>query len=140
MNKTAPWDCHAAIADLVHRYALNIRTGRGADCAALFTGDAVFEIREADPADLAAARVRKTLTGREAIRDYIAAAAGSGIVVCPLVHNLLIEVDGDEAQSNCIMTTRTWPGGHEMIGEYRDRYRYESAWLFRSRVYTIFRS
>jgi ketosteroid isomerase-like protein len=133
-------DSRAAIADLVHRYALNIRTGRGADCAALFTGDGVFEIREADPADLAAARVRKTLTGRDLIRDYLAAAAGSGIVVCPLVHNLLIEVDGDEAQSSCIMTTRSWPSGHEVVGEYRDCYRYASGWLFRSRVFTIFRS
>jgi hypothetical protein len=139
MKTTGLQESRAAIADLVHRYALNIRTGRGADCAALFTGDAVFEIREADPANQAAARVRKTLTGRDAIRDYLVAAAGSGIVVCPLIHNLLIEVDGDEARSNCIMNTRTWPSGHETIGEYRDRYRHESAWLFRSRVYTIFR-
>jgi SnoaL-like domain len=140
VSKTEPQDCRAAIADLVHRYAFNIRTGRGADCAALFTEDAVFEIREAHPAKLAAARVRQSLAGRDAIRDYIVVAAGSGILVCPLIHNLLIEVNGNEAHSNCIMTTRTWPAGRELIGEYRDAYRYESAWLFRSRVYTIFDS
>ena len=141
MTDTGDYASRTAIADLVYRYTLNIRTGRGADCAGLFTEDGVFEIRQAHPADPNSAQVRATLTGRDAIRDYIAAAAASGILVCPLIHNLLIDVAGDRAQSNCIMTTRTWPAGHELIGEYRDSYVHgESGWLFRSRLYTIFES
>jgi hypothetical protein len=133
-------DSRAAITDLIHRYAYNVRNRRGADCAALFTTDAVFEIREANPADPAAARLRKRLSGRDEIRDYVAAATGSGIIVVPLIHNLLIDVHGNEAHSNCIMTTRTWPSGHEMIGEYHDSLRRESGWLFSARIYTIFKS
>ena len=74
------------------------------------------------------------------IRDYIVEKAGSDILVCPLIHNLLIEVDGETARSSCVMTSRTWPSGYELIGEYRDTFRYESGWLFQSRIFTIFRS
>ena len=36
-----------AIADLIHRYAFNIRRGQPQDCEALFTEDASFSIRDA---------------------------------------------------------------------------------------------
>lgn len=130
----------ADIADLVYRYAHNMRHGKSADCAALFAPDGEFEIRELYPADPDSLHIRKHLIGREAIHDYVAAAAGHGIIVCPLIHNLLIEVDGDRAQANSMMTTRTWPGGYELVGEYHDSFSYRSGWLFQSRVYTILKA
>ena len=36
-----------------------------------------------------------------------------------------------------MMTARAWPGRRELIGEYRDTYRYESGWRFSGRIYTI---
>ena len=139
-ESVARLESRAAITDLVHRYAYNIRAGNPVECEALFIEDAVFEIRETDPVNPADTRVRTSLTGRRAILDYIVQAAGSGVRVCPLIHNLLIELDGDTAESRCMMTTRSWPAGHEMIGEYCDSYRRESGWRFASRVYTIYKS
>lgn len=129
----------AAIADLVHRYAFNIRRQRGRENIALFTDDAEFIVRNATPTDLDAAQTRTHVVGREAIADYIARSAGSGILVCPIIHNLLIEIDGACAESSCLMTTRSWPAGHELIGEYHDSFRRDGdSWRFSKRVYTIF--
>lgn len=129
----------ASIADLVHRYAFNIRRQRGRENIALFTDDAEFIVRNAVPTDLAAAQVRTHVVGRDAIADYIARSAGSGILVCPIIHNLLIEVESDSGSSSCLMTTRSWPAGHELIGEYQDSFRRDGeAWRFSKRIYTIF--
>jgi len=131
-------DTRAAIADLVHTYALYIRTGNGAECVRLFTADAVFEVREAPPGRRGAARSRSRVTGHEAISSYLARASGaSDTRVCPLIHNLLIRVDGREATSSCIMTSFVWPSGQQFIGEYEDSYKYETTWLFTSRVFTM---
>lgn len=37
------------VADLVHAYALAIRRGQPGECRALFTDNAIFEVRYADP-------------------------------------------------------------------------------------------
>jgi SnoaL-like domain len=130
-------EARAAIADLVHRYALNIRTGNPADCAKLFTEDVIFEIRDAPFGSSSPAQTRSRLTGRDETLSYLIRAAGSETRVCPLIHNLLVHVSGSEATSSCVMTSVVWPGGRQMIGEYDDRYRYESGWRFVSRVFTI---
>ena len=135
-------ESRAAIEDLVHRYALNVRDRKGDDCHALFTDDATFEVREIEPADpTAQAQTRNLLRGKDAIRDYVGRSSKSNMRICPMIHNLLIEMEGDSARSSCIMTTRTWPAGQEMIGQYDDTYHYEDGqWRFRSRTYTIFLS
>jgi len=130
-------ESRAEIADLVHLYAFNVRARLGRECGALFTDEATFEVREADPLDPAAARTRSSLSGRSTIADYIARTSESELLVWPLIHNLLIEVHGDTARSSCVMTTRTWPLDHEMIGEYQNSYRRDSAWRFESRIFTI---
>jgi hypothetical protein len=56
----------------------------------------------------------------------------------PLIHNLLIDLDGSTAQSSCIMEARSYPPGYQVIGEYRDSYRFEDRWLFTRRIYTMF--
>lgn len=127
----------AAIADLVHSYALNIRTGNGADCAKLFTEDAVFEVREAPPGNSAAGRTRSRLEGRDAIAVYVARTANPEARVCPLIHNLLIDVRGSEATSTCVMTSIVWSSGRQLVGEYRDSFCYEDEWRFTSRIFTI---
>lgn len=127
-----------AIADLVYTYALHIRKGNGAGCTDLFTEDAVFEVREAAPASGDSGRTRSRLTGREAIVSYITSASSGETRVCPMIHNLLIQVSGREAASTCVMTSVVWPTGLPMIGEYEDQFRDEDGWRFSSRVFTVF--
>ena len=128
-----------AITDLVYTYALNIRTGNGADCAGLFTEDAVFEIRDAPVGSSEPGRTRSTLMGREAIANYVARTGAPGMRVCPLIHNLLIKVNAHEATSSCILTALVWAGGKQIVAEYDDSYRYEAAsgWRFTSRISTM---
>lgn len=127
----------AAIADVVHTYALNIRDGAGTACAELFAEDAVFEMFDADPSGLSP-RLRARIEGRDAIIAHIAGASKAGARVCPMIHNLTIRLDGDVAESACTMNAVTIPGGHELIGAYRDRFRYDGeAWRFTARAHTI---
>ena len=141
MDNSATLTAKADIADLIHRYALNIRSGKGPECAKLYTEDGLFETRMAKPTIADSVQVRKSLTGRDEILQYLLAVAGGGVHVCPLVHNLLIEVDGDQARSSCVMETRTWPAGNEVIGEYHDSFRRTAeGWLFQSRIFTIFQN
>lgn len=127
----------AAIADLIHLYALNVRNGKGADCAQLFTDDAVFEVREAPVGNPAAARTRSRLEGREAIAAYVGRTATPESRVCPLIQNLLIEVNGRESSSTCVMISLVWSTGRQLIGEYHDSFCFDTSWRFTSRVFTI---
>jgi hypothetical protein len=127
----------AAIADVVHTYALNIRDGAGGACAELFTEDAVFEMFDADPADLSP-RLRARIEGCDAIVAHISGASKAGARMCPMIDDLVIRIDGDVAESACTMNAVAIPGGHELIGAYRDRFRYEAgAWRFSARAHTI---
>lgn len=127
----------AAIADLVHTYAKDVRTGNGSECAKLFTEDAVFEVREALPGSPGLSRTRSKATGHDAIASYVSRTAAPKARVCPLIHNLLIQVNGREATSSCVMTSIIWSTGKQIIGEYQDSYRYETGWRFTSRIFTI---
>lgn len=129
------------IADLVHRYSYNVRTGNAGECESLFTKDATYEVRELAPTANAATRGVRRYSGREAIGAFLAGVSKSGVRLCPLIHNLIIEIDGDAATSSCVMESRTWPTGHESIGEYEDRFRcIDGRWLFESRIFTKFLS
>jgi hypothetical protein len=127
----------AAIADLVHTYAKNVRRGDGSECAQLFTEDAVFEVREPILGKPGVSCTRSKVTGHDAIARYLSRTATPESRVCPLIHNLLIEVNGCEATSSCVMTSIIWSTGQQLIGEYQDTYRYETGWRFASRVFTI---
>ena len=131
-------EAKSAIAELVYTYALNVRRGNGVACADLFTEDGIFEVREAPLAGKGEPLVRSRLVGRDAVAAYLGrAAASSDTRVCPVIHNLLIRVDGTEATSNCAMTAFIMPDGQQMIGEYNDSYRYDGAWRFSARIHTI---
>ncbi len=131
---------YAAIAALIHRYAQFVRHGRGAACGALFIENAVYEIYEADGGSAnAAPRLRSRLEGRGSIQDYIAGSTGRGIRLCPLIHNLIIEIAGDRATANSVMEGHSWPAGNETIGEYEDCVMREGGqWRFASRRFTMF--
>jgi SnoaL-like domain len=126
----------AAIADLIYTYARNIRAGNGADCVKLFTEHAVFEVREAPLGSREAHRTRARLVGHQMITDYLVGSASSETRVCPMIHNLLIRVDGSEAEGNCVMTAYV-SSGQRLIGEYNDHFRHEGDWRFSSRIFTI---
>jgi hypothetical protein len=128
----------ALIADLVHRYARYVREGTTAECADLFTEDATFETREMFVGEQHS-KTRTNLVGREAILSYLSRDTVRG-TVCPIITNLLIDVDGQRASSECLMSALVWASGHTLIGEYRDTYCYDGRWRFVSRIYTMFRA
>ncbi len=136
MARLALIEARAAIEDLVYAYARNIRAGKGGDCAELFTKDAVFEIREAPLDGHAVGRVRAKLAGHDAILGYLVQSVSSTRRICPMIHNLLIRVNGQEASSDCVMTAFV-SNGQRLVGEYQDRFRYEGSWRFSSRGFTI---
>ncbi|HEX7820055.1 MAG TPA: nuclear transport factor 2 family protein [Sphingobium sp.] len=78
-------EARAAIADLVHRYALNIRNRLPEACGALFTDDGVFEIRDADPAGEPGFTTRAHSIGREAVMGYVLGSTRSGFHVFPMI-------------------------------------------------------
>lgn len=126
-----------AIADLVHEYARLIRRGQSDDVAALFTPDAVFEVRDGHP-DKQEFSVRSRIEGREQIHNYMTQGKGGPHPV-PLIHNLSIVVDGDSATGNCVMEGKIYGSEHRVYGEYRDSFsRVEGRWLFASRAFTMF--
>lgn len=124
-----------AIADLVYTYALNIRDGNGPGCAELFAEDAIFGMygMEID----GTRQLRKQIEGRDAIIEHISVSSGGAARVCPMIHNLVIRIDGNSAESACTMTGVVIPGGDDFIGEYRDEFRWEGRWRFVARNHTI---
>lgn len=129
-------EARTAIADLVYEYALNIRSGCSGNCTALFSEDAVFEVRERNFDSLGPGRESYRLEGRDAIAEHLRATV-TGAPLCPAIHNLTITVNGETATSTAVMTTLL-PGGRTLIGEYEDSYRYEDGWVFTARIFTRF--
>jgi hypothetical protein len=132
-------EARAFIADLVYRYARCVRTGNTEDCVNLFVAAATFEVREQTVGDPGSVTIRSTLPDRAAIVNYLSHGGAAGGSVCPLISNLLVQVDGKRATSNCVMTAIVWGSTQNVIGEYHDTYRHEDTWRFESRVYTILR-
>jgi hypothetical protein len=129
-------EARAAVADVVHGYAFNIRSGNTAACEDFFTLDAVFEVRERSTG-AGVTQTRSTLRGRPAIVAYLTDGAASQIRLCPLIQNLIIRVNGREATSTSTMITFVLPHGKGILGEYDDSFRREDEWRFCSRIYTI---
>jgi hypothetical protein len=125
----------AAIADLVHTYAFNIRSGKPLECVKLFTPDAVFEVRETRPESRDVIRTRSRWTDHDAISKHLERTLETPI--CPFVSNLLIDVRGRDATSTCLTISLVWSMGVKIVGEYEDTYRYDTAWRFSSRIFTI---
>jgi SnoaL-like domain len=129
-------EAKAAIADVVHGYAFNIRSGNAAACEQLFTEDAVFEVRERT-GGAGITQTRSKLSGRTAIMAYLTDGAASQIRLCPLIQNLIVRVNGRQATSTSAMIAFVLPNGKGILGEYEDSFRHEDNWRFSSRIYTI---
>jgi len=130
-------EAQAAIADLVHEYARLIRRDQSDEVSALFTQDASFETRDGHP-DKQESAVRSRMEGRDRIHDFMIQGKGRPHPV-PLIHNLMIEVEGDSATGNCVMEGTIYGTEHKVYGEYRDSFsRVDGRWLFASRSFTMF--
>jgi hypothetical protein len=140
MTKPSAADDRDAIAALLHRYAQFVRTARGQELGTLFTADATYDICEADGDNGAApARQRSRMEGRDQIHAYLGDSTGRGIRLVPMIHNLIIDIDGDVATANSVMESRTWPDGFGTIGEYEDSLRRDDGrWRFSARKYTMY--
>ena len=133
-NSTIP--PRTAAEYLIYTYARNIRRGRGIDCVELFTGDGVFEIRDC-PLDSDRVTVRARLEGREQIAAYLTRGDGAAARVCPVVGNLMVDIRGDTAVANSVMTATVLPGGKRLLGEYEDHLVFDGGWRFASRRFDI---
>ena len=130
-------EARAAITDLVHRYAHAVRDGDGAAFGKLFTDDATFEVRER-VAGQPETVVRTKLSGVGEIAPYRAKSAAGGDGLSPLIHNLLIDLQGDEASSRCVMVGAAGAGAGRFMGAYQDRCRRgPDGWRFTARLFTI---
>lgn len=125
------------ITDLVHRYAYNVRHRLMHGAEDLFCPDVEFVVRERKMGAGSEPTVRSHVIGRAETLEYIQRGSAT-LALCPLIHNLLIEVDGLSARSTCIMENRTWPPIPGLIGEYNDAFRFEDRWRFAARMYTMF--
>lgn len=131
------------IADLIHTYALNIRKGQPELNAALFTADASFEIRQADPLSPETLTTIKRSEGLPAVMAVISGST-TGHRVFPAIHNLIVTLFGgasaDRASATSLMIATVFPGGSETLGDYDDSFRREDGgWRFSARIYTIYR-
>lgn len=134
-------DDRTPITDLIHRYALHIRSGEPQKCALLFTANGAFEVRQIDPFDPASLETRSRVTGRDAIAGHVGASSGRTLRMVPMIHNVLVEISGDEATASSLMVGRQWPSTRETLGEYADSFRrVDGAWYFSERIYTIWRA
>lgn len=130
-------ESRAQIADLVHRYARCIRYDEPELVAALFTSDGTFEVHDGHP-DRPEFTVRSHYANAAEILAHMAPNKGKPHPV-PLIHNLIIALDGDTATGNCMMEAQIYGGSHKVCGEYRDTFQREHGqWRFASRIYTIF--
>lgn len=129
-------ESRAAIADVIHRYAEAIRSRVPAQVLELMEEDIVVELHHADPDDLAKTELMSRYSGHDEIRGSFAEQAGDAARVWPMLHNLRIELDGDEARATCVIVSQIWPHGMQSIGEYRDSFRRrDGVWRFTARIH-----
>ena len=88
--------------------------------------------------DKAEFTVKYRLEGRESVHAQMAHNKGNAHPV-PLIHNLIVEVDGDNAAATCVMEGKVYGTSHGVIGEYCDSFRrVDGNWLFAARIFTMF--
>lgn len=128
-----------AITDLIYRYTESIRQQRPRECLDYFSDDALVELRHTDPEQPGQSTLHQRFAGKKAIATSFDETAGASAHIWPVIHNLRIEVDEDQATACCVMRSTIWPHGKEYVGEYRDAFRREQGtWKFTARVFTLF--
>ncbi|MCB2076656.1 MAG: nuclear transport factor 2 family protein [Novosphingobium sp.] len=130
-------ESRSAISDLIHAYARAVRYDRPEDVPALFAPGGWFEIRDGHPSR-PEFTIRSRMDTPEALGKYLMLGKGKPHPV-PLLHNIMIDLDGDEASATSVMEGQVFGTEHKVFGEYRDRFRrVDGQWLFASRTFTIF--
>lgn len=130
-------EAQAAVADLVHAYARAVRRDEPETVAALFVPEGTFEVRGGHP-HRAEFALRTRFESPQALVAFLIGQKGGAHPV-PLIHNLMIEVDGDSATANAMMAAPILGTDKDVLGEYHDRFvRRDGRWLFLARVYTVY--
>lgn len=83
----------------------------------------------------------REIRGRAALNAYYGDRTGQSRQPIPMIHNHLIDVEGDEASSICEMDLRLGVEGVTMIGAgyYQDQFRrVDGRWMFVLRDWTYF--
>lgn len=131
-------ESEAEIAWLVHGYARAMRGGRPQDAVQLFTADGTFEICQGMPGK--GFTIGTRLNSPAELLAHLTRDDQPSPPVCPMIHNLMIDIDGDTARANSIMETPVLGTDHRILGEYHDSFRREDGrWLFSARQYVVFR-
>lgn len=131
-------EARQAVADLVHAYARHIRRDEPDRVSELFLPDGTFEVRDGHP-DRPDFTLRSFHASARELHDYLAKGKGKPHPV-PLIRNLIVEVDGDQATANSVMDARIYGTAHTIMGEYRDTcQRVGGRWYFSSRIFTIYK-
>ena len=132
-------EARLAIAEVIHTYARCIRYDQPDQVGALFTEDGAFELRQGEP-DKAEFTRSYRHEGRAAVHAQMSHNKGTAHPL-PLIHNLIVDVDGDHATSTCVMNGTIYGTTHAIMGEYRDTFRrVDGKWLFAERIFTMFAS
>lgn len=130
-----------AITDLILCHAEQIRSGTSQAAGDLFFPDAVYEIGHVDANRPGEVVINERIEGVAAIVGSKDVIAGEGLLLCPMIHNIHIALDGDTATSTCVSMTTIWPLGNNFVGEYRDHFRREGGkWRFAARAFIGFGS
>ncbi|TZG27979.1 nuclear transport factor 2 family protein [Sphingomonas montanisoli] len=120
------------ISELRSRYARFAVNGDYRGVAGLFTEDCVFD-GPAGPGK------RAVVKGRDNLAAFLAPSIGKRGAVYPLIHNEIIEVDGERATGWCMMESPTAPGFGHIVCEYHDKFaRIDGRWYFTSRTMYLF--
>jgi len=115
-----------AIRDLARRYAHCVWQNDVPGAIDLFTDDGVMDTGDGRPPIVG----RKNL-----LEQYGQMLTDAGLK--PMVHNHVIELDGDRARGNCYLDLRAAMGGESMVGcgVYDDEYvREGDGWKFKRRT------
>lgn len=130
-------EARAAIADLVHGYARAVRRNEPEQVEALFAPGGTFEVRSGHP-DTPEFAVRTRFESPQALVAFLVSQKGSAHPI-PLIHNLMITVEGETARAESVMAAPIHRTDKEVMGEYADSFvRLEGRWLFSARIYTIY--
>jgi hypothetical protein len=124
----------AAIEQLVAIYAQRVM--RGEANADLFADDGAYIHRRTPDAEPVIVRGRAELDAHYVARPNALGAA------TPMVHNLVLTIDGDDAAGSCVMELHLSRGGRHAIayGCYEDTFRREDGrWKFVTRELTMIR-
>lgn len=136
-ERVARIEAQGAVADLVHAYARAVRREAYEDIPALFVPNGTFEVRSGQP-DRAGFTLRQRFDSPQALAAFLMEGKGKPHPV-PLIHNLMVEVEGDTARANAMMVASITGTDKEVTGEYHDSFaRVGGEWRFAARIYTVF--